>query len=1410
MPPSAGTPAGATPTGSSTGTAGNPSFASYGYQIDATVWLGLELMLAKGLTQELEIEPPSHEDVEASLIDPADVSLGLSTASAGIRLIVQIKSRTTAPWTSKDLAEVLLGKQTIAKAKATAKETVAAKKRGPTPRSRPLVMLEADLTARYLFVTNEATEAGLRPHENTDPDILSFPDPGDLPPNSRNGRSAPARAALGKRIGLCTELKSEILEARIFKLLDKHGNIPPQNHGDCFEAMRKAVSARLEGQFSSRWTFADLMAIITSHGGGRLAHRRHDQFVPPRSFAAIEQALDASHAVIIVGPSGTGKTLSADVLAGQLRRQSPSFLEIFPQNAGEARSALTEHGPLLLHLRDPWGDSSPSPEASRWTADLPALFRMGGPAHKFLVTTRNDIFQKSQPSPALASYTVAIEPTDYDDAQRAQIFDNHAADLSGHALALASTHREAFLGDRPRPYQIERFIAALPREREDNPRPLYQIVDETGIEAIAAVIRDQVINWGDDGIACAAILWGLLTADSAFTVPDLRAVLRALRAQHHLKPHVEGLIDFLEAGRNLRIKGETVRLAHPRVAQGLRLALARDRAETEAVLTALADALLTIGGGAPSWASINAVTILRTVGTLEGVEIVLSEQAQQHLDRALVARLTTSTGRGSMEHAFSDLSHFATTDNVARRFASSLLTLPPHERGAFPKPSWVPPVMALEEEAEYAADPATPLLLSAFVRGVLPFTQGDYEEDFLVFARRFSDDLGPAFGDAAATLALLERPGDNLSTIIAGAVAEGGPGYDAVIDNFIAAEAEADQWLDTTQEDQRRAREHEVDAIQASHIIEEPSERFYNASEGLKITVRQRHRAEGWGWIDGHPHAADIVRALAGDQRDRRRDHSLDYLRTLLAHADNRGLPAIWALIERNWKPELLPHLVEALARDDISYNEWRKTLAAIASDLDKAGTDILGDALPRLSSTRRLELVLDLERVDARELANRLVDQLPPLDSAIARMILDLRDTTELRAFVAGQSSEVRERIAALCPESPDSVARILICLAALCEGSILETAERLLATGDEDEGSPALFALTIRDGPSERALIRQALTHPRYPVRRMAMQHLVPIACKADRVVLLDMASDRSADIRLAWTDLMRVHRWPDAETLLARLVLDDRDFSLDGHHGMGASWPRFSVARSAARALEAYESLNSESIVKLLHACHSADPFVHCAALRALSTRQDDRIPHALRAGIAAPGLRDDPDYRVVAQAAIWAYFDRAVAGLPLEPDDITLLEDVGETGPPWLAGLALAALGICANSGADTYHARLAANGQQARADLISLASLYAEHRVGSHSQAELISGRLAAVAEDADTPPDPALLAWYSTLTGPDVERQTAWLTMLALQIPPSADAEDPRVYRIPEIIPIMTMYSMTPYGEEERGRDEGY
>ena len=76
---------------------GNTGFAGYEYQIEATVWLALELMLARSVTEKIVIEPPSQEDVEATVQDPADAALGLALEDSTSRLAFQIKSRSSAP-----------------------------------------------------------------------------------------------------------------------------------------------------------------------------------------------------------------------------------------------------------------------------------------------------------------------------------------------------------------------------------------------------------------------------------------------------------------------------------------------------------------------------------------------------------------------------------------------------------------------------------------------------------------------------------------------------------------------------------------------------------------------------------------------------------------------------------------------------------------------------------------------------------------------------------------------------------------------------------------------------------------------------------------------------------------------------------------------------------------------------------------------------------------------------------------------------------------------------------------------------------------------------------------------------------------------------------------------------------------
>jgi hypothetical protein len=51
-------------------TGGSGGYAGYEYQKAVTVWLSLELMIAKAVTDSITVEPRSHEDIEAALQSP--------------------------------------------------------------------------------------------------------------------------------------------------------------------------------------------------------------------------------------------------------------------------------------------------------------------------------------------------------------------------------------------------------------------------------------------------------------------------------------------------------------------------------------------------------------------------------------------------------------------------------------------------------------------------------------------------------------------------------------------------------------------------------------------------------------------------------------------------------------------------------------------------------------------------------------------------------------------------------------------------------------------------------------------------------------------------------------------------------------------------------------------------------------------------------------------------------------------------------------------------------------------------------------------------------------------------------------------------------------------------------------------
>src|SRR4051812_24494709 len=72
---------------------GAQALAGYEYQVDVSVWAALDLVLAKKLAGNVELEPTSQEDIEASLAatDPGTVAVGLAMIHR--KLVIQAKHR---------------------------------------------------------------------------------------------------------------------------------------------------------------------------------------------------------------------------------------------------------------------------------------------------------------------------------------------------------------------------------------------------------------------------------------------------------------------------------------------------------------------------------------------------------------------------------------------------------------------------------------------------------------------------------------------------------------------------------------------------------------------------------------------------------------------------------------------------------------------------------------------------------------------------------------------------------------------------------------------------------------------------------------------------------------------------------------------------------------------------------------------------------------------------------------------------------------------------------------------------------------------------------------------------------------------------------------------------------------------
>lgn len=131
--------------------------------------------------------------------------------------------------------------------------------------------------------------------------------------------------------------------------------------------MREHARVRIGGAGAGRWTRAQLEQIIRRHDGYIASSPELDHFVHPTNWGELRSAMAGRHATLIIGQSGTGKTMATHKLYDELRKEVPGLSRV-PITLGpeQLRDDATEL-PVLYHIENPWGITTSIPRAGPGT-----------------------------------------------------------------------------------------------------------------------------------------------------------------------------------------------------------------------------------------------------------------------------------------------------------------------------------------------------------------------------------------------------------------------------------------------------------------------------------------------------------------------------------------------------------------------------------------------------------------------------------------------------------------------------------------------------------------------------------------------------------------------------------------------------------------------------------------------------------------------------------------------------------------------------------------------------------------------------------------------------------------------------------------------------------------------------------
>ena len=1117
--------------------------------------------------------------------------------AAGYKLVMQVKLRNSGPWLMADFDALL---------------------RHGTTRQPARYHLD-DPGTRYLLITNAHTTGEARnllvhgleewPEEQIFPASLSA-----TLPHGPEGRIAIWVVPAGR-----------YLDLEINDILGSLLRVPQRRQAECRARLRDEVLRRMRGTSPGVWTRDDLLSVIRDSGGYLASAPQLKSFVPPANYQVLEDMLERQNALVLAGPSGTGKTLTALALVDQAR-QRPSAPEVIHVNVNDGPSStrtLADTGPKLFYVEDPWGQYSLRGGADVWSEQLPRLLCDAHAGHQYIVTSRTDMLGQAKADEGLKRWTFVLDADQYRDGELADIYDKRLELLATDPQAKALDFRTDALEALETPFEVDLFFSYMadgPEPGEVDPAFFHRILALAHRDAVEGVVVSHLS--ATDQTGASAIVWALLAARSQFDRNQLVILNRQLRIiDPTFIDGLEKLVNMLVATRHLRQPGKTVSFSHPSVRAGFEKFINENWGRSEAALMSLISALTQLGGSQRDWAFETAARSLKAIADLIsgteslGLEFETDIASRGAIDAWLEESLVDPKAdfRPVLQLASDVGTQTSTPSELARWFIKGI------RRGAeFFLDDWEPPTFDDAWYARVSADSRSFVIADWFVREQLPKERDGFGDDFANELERIASGLTPAFVVAARKMVSsgFDR---NVGAVAAGAVRALGR-YEEVLDAALDELERLNLSYEREVREQWRAIEDgECDEAYKECYQEQHEGDGYAAGIFVAAYVNKVRSLGHWRALEKHSRVSELGRAWAEDIGRKRGSVSPEELRSVIAVTrSSEGEEYAWKVARQHWQASLTSDLEQRILSnpDDVRLRSALIHCALMASP----ATLVL--CLERLSTAPAsfVHILVDMHdahrRISGKTRARRLRPLLASIPSAGKEIFQALSIKDKPPRPVGQRGVFLLNEAAKTVP--PFVLAKIVPVM--IVSGSASSAAIRRWLVETEDN-QLAKAAVEAAIGIQEDELVWLALDHGRADARETALVYLVNTLSDPLPQQLLRLASDPSMRVRRRLVGVLADRPHPDHLSVLLRLM-DDKWSDADLYHNEP---PSFAIAREAIRRLAAYGSLSDEIGEDLVFRAEHTDD--RLLGIVALDTAAECCSP-AIRKRIWALSFLDQP--------------------------------------------------------------------------------------------------------------------------------------------------------------------------------------